>query len=70
MSAMEHPEREHGIGNPFESFQHKLDQVTDEILRRVQVALLKESTKTGLSRLATLDPDQAGKYLSAIKEME
>jgi hypothetical protein len=52
--------------DPFKSITDKIEEIKDEVQRRVEIAILRETTKFNLSRLATLDPKNADKYTGIV----
>lgn len=56
--------------DPLAALTGKIAEIKADVQRAVEIAILTETTKFNLSRLATLDPDKAQLYLAAIAEME
>ena len=56
--------------DPLGAIAGKVAEIKADVQRAVEIAILTETTKFNLSRLATLDPDKAQFYLAAIAEME
>ncbi len=55
--------------DPIKILGDKIEEIKDEVERRVEIAILTQMTKFNLSRLATLDPMNAA-YVSAIQILE
>lgn len=53
-----------------EKIEAKVEAAEARLFLAVQIALLRETAKTTLSRLATLDTAKSADYLSAIQTMD
>jgi hypothetical protein len=56
--------------DPLKALEDKVAGIEARVRLAVEIAILTETTNFNLSRLATLDPANAQRYLSAIAEME
>ncbi len=56
------------MDNPFKSIP-SIDTIKADVKRAVEIAILTETTKFNLSRLATLDPANAEKYTGIVAEL-
>ena len=52
------------------SFNDKIQEIKADVQRAVEIAILKETTKFNLSRLATLDTGNSEKYVGLVKELD
>jgi hypothetical protein len=55
--------------DPIAALSSKIAEIKAEVRRDVHVDILREAVLTGLSRLATLDPDRPERYLAAVKDI-
>ncbi len=55
--------------DPLKSLTDKIEEIKADVQRRVEIAILRETTKFNLSRLATLDPANAEKYTGIVAEL-
>lgn len=53
--------------DPLRAIEDKLKAMVADIEHRVLVKVIREAANANLSRLATLDPENASKYLDAMK---
>jgi hypothetical protein len=56
--------------NPLDLINSKIKEIKADVQRAVEIAILKETTKFNLSRLATLDTENAEKYVGMVKEID
>jgi hypothetical protein len=54
---------------PLKAINDKLQEIKADVQRAVEIAILRETTKFNLSRLATLDGANAAKYTSMVDEL-
>ncbi len=52
--------------NPLDAIKSEIAGIETRVRIAVETAILRESVRTGLSRLATLDTDRAGSYQAAL----
>ncbi len=55
--------------DPFKGLTDKIAEIKADVQRTVEIAILTETTKFNLSRLATLDPENAAKYKAFVDQL-
>ena len=55
------------MSNPLDIVSQKIDEIKQDLERKIEIALHREFAALHLSRLAELDPDNASEYTQALQ---